>query len=165
MKEYLLILFGVCVLAAIVRVISPDGVMKNYIELICALCVIAAIAAPLSQILSEIGDVDISISENQTNMENYDEIYNLYLAEGSLDDAERILEQELEAVFLQGSGDVDVNARAQTCEDGVKVVGIDVTLIGGAVLADPEAVIEYVLARTGVECQIIYELYDEKQNK
>ena len=163
MKEYIGILFGVCMLAALVRVVAPEGVMKKYIEMVCALCVISAIILPLTQLLSDIQSIDISIENGEAEMSNYDEIYNSYLAKGSLGDAEKILEREIADAFIKGSGEVDIDIRANVQGDNVQVSGINVTLIGSAVTADPEQVRQYVLGRTGVECEILYDIIVEKE--
>ena len=157
------ILFAVCVIAAIVRLLAPQGVMKKYIEIICALCVICAMTQPIGQIIYEIQNINISVPDADFDTSSYDEIYNNSLVSGSASDAEQILEQEIRDAFLMGSGDIDVKLHIQVTDNSAQVVGVDVILIGGAVLVDPEQVRQYLLDRTGIECQIIYDIIVEKE--
>ena len=77
MKEYLITLFVVSLVAAIIRVASPDGVMKKHIELLCAVCVICVTVSPVILAVSSIDTIKNIFEYEAYEKESfYDEIYN-----------------------------------------------------------------------------------------
>ena len=162
MKQYLLTLFGVCVVAAIIRAVSFDGVMKKYIEIICALCVISVVISPIALAISSLDSIknvfDVDVWGESMD---YDEIYNEYLVEGNLRASESILSDELCERFDGESGCFEVRLGYEVSDGKISITAATVTLSGEGVATDPQLIEEYIRSRVGVECEIIYDLSDE----
>ncbi len=163
MKSYLLTLFGVCLVSVIVRVISPEGVTKKYIEMICSVCVIAAVAMPVVKAIIGFDGDNIGIGlGNEYEEQNYGEIYNSNLLNENRLAAEEMLKNELVGLLSVSSDSLRVSLRVSQNADGVVIDSATVYIGGGAVAADPQRIKDYIGQRLSVECQIIYEIFDEK---
>lgn len=163
MKSYLLTLFGVCLVSVIVRIISPEGATKKYIEMICSVCVIAAVAMPVVKAITGFdGDnIDIGLG-GEYEEQDYGEIYNSNLLNENRLAAEELLKNELTGLLSVSSDSLRVSLRVSQSADGAVIDSATVYIGGGAVASDPQRIKDYIGERLSVECQIIYEIFDEK---
>ena len=161
MKTYLLTLFGVCVVSAVIRVISPEGSTKKYIELLCSVCVIAAVAMPAVKAITGFSDYDFDISLEENNKQNYDEIYNGNLLYESRAAAEELMKNELAALLSVSPESLRVRLGVSQGTDGAAIDSVTVYISAGAITADPAIIKKYVGEITTSECQITYEVFDE----
>lgn len=163
MRSYFLTLFGVALTAALVNVISPEGVMKKHIELICSICVIAAVAVPVIKgiISVDIGNIDIALEE-EFETDNYDEIYNQNLLYTNKTAAEQVLKNELARTLDVNADGVGVSLEISQDGENTRIESVKVFIAPEAVSADPQGIKKYVAERLSVECEIIYNLFDEK---
>ena len=99
MKEYLATLFGVCLLSAIVRAVTPESATKKYIEILCSLCVVAAIVLPIIKQISDYNGVDGLFEAIDYESYDYEEIYNSYIIDENIKMAQETLARELENKF------------------------------------------------------------------
>ncbi len=158
MKEYLGVLFGVCVVAAIVKVISPDNTTKKYIEMLCSLCVLCAVVAPIIQgAVSADGLEELFGEDGFEQNVSYEKIYDLYIIEGQVSAAEDVLAAELVEMLGEQSGALIVSLDVDTTEGTPTLTGASVLIGLSALDADPDVIKAYIMERVGVECQIIYD--------
>lgn len=157
MKEYLGLLFSVCIVAAIVKTVSPEGTAKKYVEVICSLCVICVIISPtvceggmLSE-LKEIVNADVDTVKSE-----YEQMYSSYMRDGQITLAQKALEDELADVFGKDEDAFEVVLHTEYTEDEVLLNRSSVVIGLSAIDTDPEKIKAYMNERTGVECQIIY---------
>lgn len=162
MRGYIFTLFGVCIVSAVVRTVSPDGAMKKHIELLCSLCVASAMIIPLVSLLysAKYDNIFDGIFDG-CQTENYEEIYNSYLIEGNVSAVESAMSEEL-CDRLSVGGDVEVDVAVERLEEGYRVSGARVILGARAVAADPKIIRQYIYERLSCECEIIYNIFDEK---
>lgn len=163
MKEYLLAIFGVCIIGTAVKSLAPDGAIKKYIEMLCTLCAVAVIIAPASSIISASYGLDGLIDKMKTENEDYNVIYKEYLEEKEIDRAEKLLCAELAEYLELSTEAIAVKIEvSDSDEDTVNIESVNVYLGAQAISASPEIIREYIYNRTEAECQIIYGLIDEK---
>ena len=159
MKEYFIALFLVSCVAAIVKAVGNDGATKKYIEMICALCVISAVIIPILGVNADMSDIISFFDEIVGVEQNYDEIYNKYLLEEGVSAAE----DRMSADVCQrlSVGEEAIKLRLVLAEDGSCVVGAKAYITNAALAADPSEVRGYVREVLGIECEIIYDIFDE----
>ena len=163
MKEYLMMVLGVCMVAGVVRVISPEGGMKKHIEMLCSLCLAAAVALPLvGAFLNIDGDGIRSVVDeifDGYETQELESIYNDYVARKNTDAVESALEQELKGALdcedIRVVVDIEME---ETCE----IRQVSVILGLGAMSADPDIIKNTVFERLCVECEIIYDKMTKK---
>lgn len=162
MREYIALLFGVTLIAGIVRVTAPDGQMKNYINILCSLCVLAAVVIPVSHaFIGTDGLSELLLDNLDCESQGYDEIYNQYIAEEKTELAEQQLAAELAESCGVSEEAFDVEL-ALSDDGALHITAVTVTIKKEAVAAEPAAIKAYVKERTNSECCIIYDFYDEK---
>lgn len=162
MRTYLSTLFGVCIISAVIRTISPEGAMKKYIEILCSICVLSAITAPAVSYISKLDSIDELFKfEWEYESADYDEIYNGYLLEANTAEACRVLEEELSALLGTDEGSIRISLAVSYSDGEVSVSSATVTLGAKAVAADPDQIKGYIAERVGCECQIVYDIKDE----
>ena len=163
MKEYLGLLFSVCLVAAIVRAISPQNSIKKHLELLCSLCVICVIVSPVmgeEGIFQDVKNMlDTDADENKTE---YEQMYSSYLIDGQISFAEQALEAELAEIFGKSVDAFEVVLQAETDIDSIAVSKTSVIIGASAIEADPQKIKEYIAERTNSECEIIYKFNNEK---
>jgi hypothetical protein len=160
MKEYLITLFVVCAVSAIVRTVGPDGALKKYIELICAVCIIAVLVLPLGGVLSEVFELDTEFDTQKQETTNYDEIYKSYLLQMGTASAEERMSSELCREL--GVDENSIRIRLHISDDGEKRISRADAIIGaGAIDVDPRSVSEAIKNKLGVECEIIYDIFGD----
>lgn len=160
MREYL---FGVtltCISAAIVRSAVDDSVSKKYIDILCSLCVVCSLVLPVFPLISSIDEYDLEafFDENAlTVMESdSDKIYNDYLRSVSVEQAEFFLESDICDSLNLEEKEVDIRLLSETVDDRVVVTEAVVYLYDSAASKDPAVIKDYIKAKIGVDCQIIY---------
>lgn len=163
MREYIALLFGVSLIAGIVRVTAPDGQMKNYINILCSLCVLAAVVVPISRaFIGTDGLSELLLDKLDYESQSYDEIYNLYIAEEKTELAEQQLTAELTERLGVADDALEVELAVSDDDGALRITAVTVTIKKEAVTAEPSAIKAYVNERTNSECRIIYDFYDEK---
>lgn len=161
MRTYLSALFGVCLVSAIIKVISPEGATKKYIEMLCSLCVISAVIFPMGRQISEDYGIGDLIPDIEYESESYDEIYNQYLLDQNIKNACEVLRTELCERLGTDSSEIEVKISTEDIDGEIKVRSVSVILGVGAITADPDEIKEYIYERTECECEIIYEIIGE----
>lgn len=163
MRSYFLTLFGVTLTAALVNVISPEGVMKKHIELMCSICVIAAVAVPVVKGILTVDMENINIVlEEEFETDDYDEIYNQNLLHTNKTAAEQMLKNELSQALDINADGIDVDLIISQGDENTHIESVKVFVGSEAVSADPQKIKKYVAERLSTECEIIYNLFDEK---
>ena len=161
MKEYLATLFGVCLLSAIVRAITPESATKKYIEILCSLCVVAAIVLPIIKQISDYNGVDGLFEEIDYESYDYEEIYNSYIMDENIKMAQETLACELENKFGTDSGSIGVRLITEIIDGEIKTRLVKVILSAKAIAISPQEIENYIAQRLNCECQIIYDSIDE----
>ena len=159
MKEYVGLLFCVCIAAAIVKAMVSENATKKYIEMICALCVICVISQPIIGYITETDGLSPMFDDKKEISENYDEIYNSYLMEQGLRAAEdHVSERVCESLETKVGA---IRILLTTDEESGELISATAVVGIHAVDIPPEKIRETVRESLGVECEIVYELFDE----
>ena len=165
MKEYLLSLFGVCVASAVVRVASPSGSLKKYLEIVCSMCVAAALIIPVGAWIMDGDGIEGALEGIEWESQNYEEIYNSYVLEYELAEAENMLVSELAEHFGKAADGFDVELLTEWNADKVGIAEARVILNEKTLSVPPEQIKGYIYERLECECEIIYLFNDENNNK
>ncbi|MBE6577515.1 MAG: hypothetical protein E7653_05200 [Ruminococcaceae bacterium] len=159
MKEYILTLFCVCCVAAVIRTACPENATKKYIEMLCAVCVISAISLPIFGAFADFDGFDSVFVESGESDDNYDEIYKSYLNDKGVDSAESVISDTLcEQLGVDGGA---IRIVLHIDEESSKVLSATAIIGNGAVDTDPALISSHIKNTLGVECDIVYELFDE----
>ena len=159
MKEYLMTLTAVSLLGGILGMLSPEGNIKKYVRLAVSLCLVCAMLQPMLQLLSgEAPSLDelLGISGKEETVD-YDEIYHQALLNGSKEQIQQSLKQQLLKEFSLPYESLDVEAVLEMKNDVSQVKEIRVLLRDSAVFADPREVIALVNESIGCPCTVIYD--------
>ena len=165
MRQYFMLVLGVCLTAGVIRVIAPEGGMKKHVEMVCSLCLAAAVAVPLvSAVLgfdesTVDGIADGIFGEYET--QDLEAIYNSYIVEKNTEAVEDALAEELCKELCADRGDLSVKVAVSLENGECRVEGVCVILEMSGVLFDPDIIKNTVFDRLGVECEIIYNIFDE----
>ncbi len=160
MKEYLIGIFGVCLLSAVASVLSAGNATKKHIEILSSLCIVATVASPLAAFMTEAdGFFDAFDFETEAVLLEYEELYEEYLLEGSARTSEKILEGELAELLEVGADAFDVELELFLNDAGAaEVESVRVRIFLNGITADPDVIRSHLIQRTKKECEIIYSL-------
>ncbi len=158
MGEYISALFGVCIVSGVICVMAPEGQSKRYLDIICSLCVICAVGVPLANSIFQIKNIGYFFDgiEYETST-NYDEIYNQYLTNGYLEEAEQLMAEQLTKRYSLPQNSIDIRLDSAVNGDSVEVIGATAIIGAAAVAVPPDEIKTHIKQSLGVECVIIYE--------
>lgn len=156
MKEYLLALFAVCMVAGIVKVIASDCALAEHVGFICAICVILCVASPLIKLLDAGFDLEDIFEGTDGSRAEYGEIFDAYLQEQDEKNAEISLARMLEAELSLNEESTSVDITVSNDGEATRVEGVRVILHADAISADPERIKEYIMQYTSAKCDIVY---------
>ncbi len=151
--------------ASVIKAAAPESSLTKYLQMLCSICTVAVIALPIYSALTdknEIANFFESIEFETESTESYEEIYNTYLINGELENAERVLSESLCKAVGAGSGTVEVRLEGEYGEGEIRVVGADALVHKGAIAVSPDKIKTYIKDTLRVECRIIYLFNDEK---
>ena len=162
MKGYVLGIFGICIVSAVARVLSAGDATKKHIEILTSLCLIATVAAPLASFMGDAdGVLGVLDFDTDASMLDYEQLYEEYLLDGNARTSEATLEGELAAMLSASDSAFDVLLSLEVTDTGeAKVREARVLIYPEGIAADPDVIREHILLRTGVECEIIYDIND-----
>ncbi len=159
MKEYMIALFGVCCVAAVVKNVSSGNAMKKHIEIVCALCVISALVLPIFDVFSDFKGIDFVFEDNSYLEDDYVEIYNQYLVEKRVDLAETAISSSV--CNSLGVADGAIRIKLYLDDSGAQIISATAVISKDAVTADPAEIALHIRQTLGVECEVVYQLFDE----
>ncbi len=156
MENYIRVIFTVGVAAAVIKASAPESSLSKYLQMLCSLCAVAVMALPIYEAISD-RDAVIDFAENiEFETQDYEEIYNSYLASGELQAAENILSSELCKAVGAKADSLCVRLDAERADGEIRVVGADVMIYSNGITASPDKIKEYIFEQLQVECRIIY---------
>ena len=160
MKGYVLGIFGICIISAVARVLSVGNATKKHIEMLTSLCLIATVASPLASFLGDAyGALGLFEFDTDDAMLDYEKLYEEYLLEGNARTSETLIEGELATLLSVSDSAFDVCLSLGVTDAGMaKVREARVLIYPEGIAADPDVIREHILLRTGVECEIIYDI-------
>lgn len=157
MKEYFGILIAVALFRGIVGMLFPDGTVGNYAKLLAGLCLLCALLQPASELLREglptLGEDWLS---ETVETENYDEIYNQALQNGSLTQAEELVKIKVIQKFSLPSESFDVRVSILSKNEIHELEEIRICLRKQAALTDPRELVAFINEQYGCACVILY---------
>ncbi len=156
MEAYIRVIFTVCVTAAVIRALAPESSLTKYLQMLCSLCAVAVIALPVYQLLTSTDAVSQLLEGIEVQTEDYEEIYNDFLVNGELENAERVFSEELCRAVSAERGTLFVRLDASYSEGEMQIVGADVLIYSGALTVPPNEIKAYIAQRLALECRIIY---------
>ena len=161
-KGYVLGIFGICMASAVARVICAGEATKKHIETLSALCLIATVASPIASFVGNSdGILGIFEFEADASALDYGAIYEEYLLYGNAETSEMALEGELASLLSVSDSAFDVCLTLEVSETGVaEVKEASVRIYPEGIATDPDKIREHIFMRTGVECEIIYDIND-----
>ncbi len=156
MENYIRVIFAIGVTAAVVRAVAPESSLSKYLQMLCSLCAVAVIAFPIYETISDKDSVIELVNNIEFETQNYEEIYNLYLARGELQAAENILSSDLCKAVGAKTDSLRIRLDAERSDGEIMIKGVDVMICSDGVTASPDKIKEYIFERLKMECRIIY---------
>ncbi len=156
MESYIKVIFTVCVTAAIIKMAAPESSLTKYLQMLCSLCAIAVIAVPIYQLASDTDAIMSLVDNFEVETENYEEIYKSYLVNGELENAERVLSEELCSALGADKASLYVHLNAEYSAGETELISADVLIYPSGITVSPEQIRSYIKERLSVECRIIY---------
>ena len=157
MKNYLIIIITVSICVGIYNIMVPQfhGIEK-YSKMIGMLIVLCVIISPIKNFLTifdEEGLEDIKdqlINEDKNEQNEYNEIFNDYLASFSVDELRRAIEDILLDKFGIPKNECDVSISTQYKDGKLQASNIQILLSGKSIFKNPYTIEEYF--QTLLEC-------------
>jgi len=160
MKEYFLILIGVCLISGFASMLAPEGGLSPSLNFVTALCVMSVIISPISSIVGELssGELDFfeRFGERYEDVDVFEEIYNENITKESILTAERTLASMACRELSIDEEDIDISIETKNEDGELRVSYVKVYISGGAIFKDPRAISEYISGLVLCECEIIY---------
>lgn len=161
MKNYLIMIIITSICVGIYNIISPQfhGIEK-YSKMIGMLVVVCVMASPLKMLLNSFDKNGFENIQNsilgseQTNKEEYDEIFNDYLNRFSIEE----IKQEIKEILYE-----NYEIPAQECEISVftkfdeklQLSSIQILLSGKSIFKNPYVIEERFKELLGCTCQVL----------
>ena len=161
MKNYLIMIIITSICVGIYNIISPQfhGIEK-YSKMIGMLVVVCVMVSPLKMLLNSFDKNGFENIQNsilyseQTNKEEYDEIFNDYLNRFSIDE----IKQEIKEILYE-----NYEIPAQECEISVftkfdeklQLSSIQILLSGKSIFKNPYVIEEHFKELLGCTCQVL----------
>ena len=161
MKNYLIMIIITSICVGIYNIISPQfhGIEK-YSKMIGMLVVVCVMISPLNMLLNSFDKNGFENIQNsilgseQTNKEEYDEIFNDYLNRFSIDE----IKQEIKEILYE-----NYEIPAQECEISVftkfdeklQLSSIQILLSGKSIFKNPYVIEEHFKELLGCTCQVL----------
>ena len=161
MKNYLIMIIITSICVGIYNIISPQfhGIEK-YSKMIGMLVVVCVMISPLKMLLNSFDKNGFENIQNsilgseQTNKEEYDEIFNDYLNRFSIDE----IKQEIKDILYE-----NYEIPAQECEISVftkfdeklQLSSIQILLSGKSIFKNPYVIEEHFKELLGCTCQVL----------
>lgn len=161
MKNYLVMIIITSICVGIYNIISPQfhGIEK-YSKMIGMLVVVCVMISPLKMLLNSFDKNGFENIQNsilgseQTNKEEYDEIFNDYLNRFSIDE----IKQEIKEILYE-----NYEIPAQECEISVftkfdeklQLTSIQILLSGKSIFKNPYVIEEHFKELLGCTCQVL----------
>ena len=160
MKDYFLGLILFAFFGSIVLSIAPRGLSRTYLRFLCGLCSIGCIIFPLVTLLSDggsEGEYIESLFETELQDANKSvEIYNSYIDDVALTNAEKSLKEKIiaETKSKEADFDVDIILAENGGEIYIKVARVCFYHSGYDI--DPRKVEKICFSELGCECEFLY---------
>ena len=161
MKEFLITLMAVAILNGVVGMLTPDGNLGKYVRFAGMLCLLCALASPVVTVIGAFGDggefLDGILGDKaEREEENYDEIYNNTLMNGSASYAQEIMENALLQHFNLPQDSLSVSVELVMENEAYQIERVVVSLGEQAIFADPRDIISFVNDRWNCTCTVVY---------
>ena len=153
MKDYLVTLLVVSAATAVLSLLPSDEKMKKTVSFALSLGVLSALILPLPALLERLpSDYSSLLSELDGSMQEGDG----YLKEVTLSAVgEGIAAHLSERYGIKGES-ISVTAEGDIVDETVILRHVTVYLTGHAAAADVPALVRYVEAETGADCEVVY---------
>ncbi len=158
MKQYIISLVAVCVVGAVVSILSPEGEgggIARHTRLIVGICVILVCFAPVTDAVEWVRNFDIGtvLPDYEQDASEYESIFG-----GSYSDAEADNLKEGIAAFLVDRFGLDptcISVKVRLSGEGKdkRPERVTVTLYGSAIFADTHAIEDSLSSLLG--CEIV----------
>ena len=160
MTEYFLGLIAFSFVGAAVFSLVPSGGAKRYVRLLFGLCAVGCIAFPLFEIANglsgEINDLTALFEFNTDISDNSVEIYNNFLNEAGVKNAENSLKSELMKELSAKYDDIDVKISVGKNGEEFYIIGVTVFLYPSGYHLEPKRIKSFCENRLLAECSIVY---------
>lgn len=165
MKDYLVSVIWISVIAAIAEILAPSlGSIKKYLKLIGALCVICIMVMPLADLLGSSEKLYDGIKEefkskfNKEEMnKEYEELFYEYLNDHSENELKEQIQLLLKDKFGVGDGESDIKVFILKNDNGIYPEKIQILLKGKSIFKNPYDIEGYFEDLIGCKCEVLIE--------
>ena len=160
MRSYFLGLILFAFFGSVVLSVAPRGLSRTYLRFLCGLCGIGCIIFPLATLLSGGGSEKeyiesfFEITDQDTNKSA--EIYNYYLDDVALTNAEKSLKEKIITETKAKDADFDVNIILKENSGEFYIDGVRVYFYPSGYDIDPRKVEKICFSELGCECEFFY---------
>ena len=160
MTEYFLGLIVFAFVGSVIFSLAPAGASKKYVRLLCGLCSVGCIAFPIFELVAE-GDGDLEhVSElfetSDIIADNSVEIYNNALNNATLENAEKMLKNEITTKLSAKYDDIDVDIILGKNGDEFYIKRVVVFIYPSGYKLNPDKICNVCENELGKVCDIIY---------
>ena len=160
MKEYFLGIISFAFFGSFVLSVAPQGLGRKYLRFLCGLCGVGCVMFPLVSLSygngAELIRNAFEISEESE--ENAVEIYNLYLDETIIKNAEKDLKREIISSLSAKDEDFDLEIVLDKNSDEFYIKKIFVTFYPSGYDIDPLKVEKICFFAYKCECEFFYDV-------
>jgi hypothetical protein len=159
MREYMMTLMTVSVICGVIGVLSPKEDMGKYLSLVCGICALGIIVAPITELIKKADELPdmLGYESGSYDEEFYEKTFEDSIVEGSINQAESILENNLSGELDIDRESFDITLSVERVQSVLRVKRATVTIYPKGLTIDARSVIEYIEKNLGCSCMIIYE--------
>ncbi len=160
MREYFLGLILFAFFGSVILSVAPQGLGRKYLSFLCGLCSVGCIMFPLASLTSDGGaeSVKALFETSDEYEENAVEIYNLYLDDAVIKNAEESLKNEIIAEMNAGVNDFDISIRLEKNSDEFYTKSVLVTFYPSGYDLDPRKIEKICSSRLECSCEFFYDM-------
>ena len=160
MREYFLGLILFAFFGSVILSVAPQGLGRKYLGFLCGLCSVGCIIFPLASLTYDGGaeSVKAIFEVSDKYEENAVEIYNLYLDEAVIKNAEENLKSEIISEMGADYEDLDVDIILEKNSDDFYIKCASVTLYPSGYDLDPRGIEKICFSRLECACEFFYDV-------
>ena len=160
MREYFLGLILFAFFGSVILSVAPEGLGRKYLSFLCGICSVGCIMFPLASLTYDGGaeSVKALFEVSDEYEENAVEIYNLYLDEAVIKNAEKSLKNEIISELNAGYDDFNVDIILDKNSDEYYIKCVTVTLYPSGYDLDPRKIEKICFSRLECACEFFYDM-------
>lgn len=159
MREYFLGLILFAFLGSAILSVAPEGIGRGYLRFLCGLCSLGCVIFPLVSLTGSAGELRGELEgafEVESEPYCYAEIYNSFLDETAVKNAELELKNEILSEIKAKNEGFDLNIILGENSGEIYIRCVQVIFYPSGYHIDPRVIENICLSRLKCECEFFY---------